>query len=72
MVSLPEGFKELQALVFLEMHHCPNLVDVQGLPWSLEYLDLSDCPQVDSSNYWETIKIEEFGFAWVLNIEVPT
>ncbi len=46
MVSLPEGFKELQALVFLEMHHCPNLVDVQGLPRSLEYLDLGDCPKL--------------------------
>ncbi|CAM6061269.1 unnamed protein product [Sphagnum tenellum] len=46
MVSLPEGFKELQALVFLEIHHCPNLVDVQGLPWSLEYLDLGDCPKL--------------------------
>jgi hypothetical protein len=46
MVSLPEGFKELQALVSLEMRHCPNLVDVQGLPWSLEYLDLGDCPKL--------------------------
>ncbi|CAK9193931.1 unnamed protein product, partial [Sphagnum troendelagicum] len=47
MVTLPEGFKELQALVHLEMHHCPNLVDVQGLPWSLEYLDLGDCTALE-------------------------
>jgi len=46
MVTFPEDFKELQALVYLEMHHCPNLVDVQGLPWSLEYLDLGDCPKL--------------------------
>ncbi|CAK9210705.1 unnamed protein product [Sphagnum troendelagicum] len=46
IVTLPEGFKELQALVNLEMHHCPNLVDVQGLPWSLEYLDLGNCPKL--------------------------
>jgi Leucine-rich repeat (LRR) protein len=46
MVTLPEGLKELQALVYLEMHHCPNLVDVQGLPWSLEDLDLGDCPKL--------------------------
>ncbi len=46
MVTLPKGFKELEALDYLEMHHCPNLVDVQGLPWSLEYLDLGDCPKL--------------------------
>ncbi|CAK9212080.1 unnamed protein product [Sphagnum troendelagicum] len=46
MVTLPEGFKELQALVHLEMHHCPNLVDVQGLPRNLEYLDLGNCPKL--------------------------
>jgi hypothetical protein len=46
MVTLPESFKELQALVYLEMHHCPNLVDVQGLPWSLESLGLGNCPKL--------------------------
>jgi len=46
MVTLPESFKELQALVYLEMHHCPNLMDVQGLPWSLESLGLGDCPKL--------------------------
>jgi Leucine-rich repeat (LRR) protein len=41
--TLPENFKDLNALINLHMSHCPNLVVVQTLPQNLEYLDLGGC-----------------------------
>ncbi|CAK9229345.1 unnamed protein product, partial [Sphagnum troendelagicum] len=46
LATLPETFRDLGALVFLEMHHCPNLIDVQALPWNLEHMDIGDCPNL--------------------------
>ncbi|CAN5971991.1 unnamed protein product, partial [Sphagnum jensenii] len=46
LATLPETFRDLGALVFLEVHHCPNLIDVQALPWNLEHMDIGDCPNL--------------------------
>ncbi|CAM6076017.1 unnamed protein product [Sphagnum tenellum] len=46
LATLPETFRDLGALVVLEMHHCPNLIDVQALPWNLEHMDIGDCPKL--------------------------
>jgi leucine-rich repeat protein SHOC2 len=46
LATLPETFRDLGALVSLEMHHCPNLIDVQALPWNLEHMDIGDCPKL--------------------------
>ncbi|CAM6070661.1 unnamed protein product [Sphagnum tenellum] len=40
LATLPETFRDLGALVSLDMHHCPNLIDVQALPWNLEHMDI--------------------------------
>jgi len=46
LATLPETFRDLGALVFLEMHHCPNLIDVQALPWNFEHVDIGHCPSL--------------------------
>ncbi|CAK9190779.1 unnamed protein product [Sphagnum troendelagicum] len=46
LATLPETFRDLGALVSLDMHHCPNLIDVQALPWNLEHMDIGDCPNL--------------------------
>jgi leucine-rich repeat protein SHOC2 len=46
LATLPETFRDLGALVFLEMHRCPNLIDVQALPWNLEHMDIGNCPNL--------------------------
>ncbi|KAH9558824.1 hypothetical protein CY35_06G028000 [Sphagnum magellanicum] len=46
LATLPETFRDLGALVFLEMHHCPNLIDVQALPWNLEHMEFG------THGYW--------------------
>jgi len=46
--TMPENLRDLQNLVNLGIYHCLNLKDVQGLPQSLQYLEICDCPKLMS------------------------
>ncbi|KAH8946616.1 hypothetical protein BDL97_12G105200 [Sphagnum fallax] len=46
MTTIPESFKDLNALVNLQMLQCPNLVVVQTLPLNLEWLNIGNCPKL--------------------------
>ncbi|CAK9200268.1 unnamed protein product [Sphagnum troendelagicum] len=46
MTTIPESFKDLNALVTLKMLQCPNLVVVQALPSKLERLYIGNCPKL--------------------------
>jgi Leucine-rich repeat (LRR) protein len=43
---LPKSFKDLNALLNLHIHQCPNLVFIQALPRNLEYFDIAQCPKL--------------------------
>jgi len=51
MSTIPETFKDLNALVTLQMSQCPNLVVVQALPSNLEWLNIGNCPKLTNIPY---------------------
>jgi Leucine-rich repeat (LRR) protein len=44
--TIPRRFKDLNALVTLEMSQCPNSVVVQALPSNLEWLNIGNYPKL--------------------------
>jgi Leucine-rich repeat (LRR) protein len=51
MSTIPKTFKDLNALVTLQMSQCPNLVVVQALPSNLERLNIGNCPKLTNIPY---------------------
>jgi Leucine-rich repeat (LRR) protein len=51
MNTIPNSFKDLNALVTLHMSQCPNLVVIQALPSNLEQLKIGYCPQLTNIPY---------------------
>ncbi len=51
MRTIPESFKDLNALVTLQMLQCPNLVVVRALPSNLERLNIGNCPKLINIPY---------------------
>jgi Leucine-rich repeat (LRR) protein len=51
MSTIPESFKDLNALVTLQMSQCPNLVVIQALPSNLERLNIGNCPKLTNIPY---------------------
>jgi Leucine-rich repeat (LRR) protein len=46
MSTIPKSFKDLSALVELDMKDCPNLVVVEALPSNLETLNMGNCQKL--------------------------
>jgi Leucine-rich repeat (LRR) protein len=53
--TIPKSFKDLSALVELDMTDCPNLVVVEALPSNLETLNMGNCRKLTNIPSLDTL-----------------